>query len=195
MWTLVGGSGQLPLGKPWAEKKRAFSEPLPDVESKTLSLRHVSPDAVRYEMVSDPQNNGPAYRSLVSSMPLTVPLARWPSTVKFPEMFSVPRSFVRSAFTGSVPQLDSNVPLHRPVTGVWTGAGEFGDSPHAARHVTAPATSKDRYMVLRSAAQVPYRRVDDRSPVESGTERACAYSFEVRLTKPSTVLSLAIRWA
>ena len=181
------------MGKPWAEKKRAFSEPLPDVESKTLSLRHVSPDAVRYEMVSDPQNNGPAYRSLVSSMPLTVPLARWPSTVKFPEMFSVPRSFVRSAFTGSVPQLDSNVPLHRPVTGVWTGAGELGDSPHAARHVTAPATSKDRYMVLRSAAQVPYRRVDDRSPVESGTGRACAYSFEVRLTKPSTVFDLARR--
>jgi hypothetical protein len=99
-------------------------------------------------MVSDPQNVVPLYRSLVSSDPLTVPLARWPSILNSPEIGGEDRSFARLALTGSTPQLDSNVPLHSPVTGGWTSPGALGDSWHAGRHDKAPATSRDRYMSL-----------------------------------------------
>jgi hypothetical protein len=67
-------------------KLTAFSEAIPEVNANGLSLRHISPDAVRYEIVSDPQNIVLLYLSLVSSDPLTVPLARWPSIVKSPEI-------------------------------------------------------------------------------------------------------------
>jgi hypothetical protein len=76
MWAFDGGSGQFPRGKPSVKKVTAFSEATPQVDANALSLRHISPDAVRYEMVSDPQNIVPLYMSLVSSDPLTVPLAR-----------------------------------------------------------------------------------------------------------------------
>jgi hypothetical protein len=85
MWMFVGGSGQFPLGKPSAEKEIAFSATQPEVSKNALSLRHVSPDAVRYEMVSVPQNIVPLYWSLVSSDPLTVPVARWPPILNSPE--------------------------------------------------------------------------------------------------------------
>ena len=86
MWTFVGGSGQFPWGKPSVERKTAFSTTDPWVYKNALSLRHISPDAVTYEIVSVPQNIVPLYLSLVSSEPLTVPLARWPSIVKSPEI-------------------------------------------------------------------------------------------------------------
>jgi hypothetical protein len=148
MWTFVGGSGQFPLGKPSVKKSTACSDAVPEVTPNELSLRHISPDGVRYEMVSDPQNIVPLYLSLVSSDPLTVPLARWPSILSSPEIGGEERSFVRLALTGSTPQLDSNVPLHSPVTGGWTSPGALGDSSHAGRQVKAPATSRDRYMSL-----------------------------------------------
>jgi len=106
MWTVVGGSGQFPRGKPSVKKSTAFSDAVPEVTPNELSLRHISPDAVRYEMVSDPQNIVPLYLSLVSSDPLTVPLARWPSILNSPEIDGEERSFVRLALTGSTPQLD-----------------------------------------------------------------------------------------
>jgi hypothetical protein len=56
MWAFVGGSGQFPPEKFSAKKSTAFSDALPEVNANGLSLRHISPDAVRYEMVSDPQN-------------------------------------------------------------------------------------------------------------------------------------------
>ena len=143
MWTFVGGSGQFPLGKPSVLKLTAFSEAIPEVNANGLSLRHISPDAVRYEMVSVPQNIVPLYLSLVSSDPLTVPLARWPSILNSPESDGEERrSFVRLALTGSTPQLDSNVPLHSPVTGGWTCPGPFGSS-HAGRQHKAAETSRD----------------------------------------------------
>lgn len=52
----VGGSGQFPLAKPSVEKKTAFSDTDPYVYKNALSLRHISPDAVTYEIVSVPQN-------------------------------------------------------------------------------------------------------------------------------------------
>ena len=66
-------------------KLTAFSEAIPEVNANGLSLRHISPDAVTYEIVSVPQNIVPLYLSLVSSEPLTVPLARWPSILSCPE--------------------------------------------------------------------------------------------------------------
>ena len=75
MRTFVGGSGQFPRGKPSAEKNTDCSDALPEVNVNELSLRHISPEVVRYEIVSDPQNIVPLYLSLVSSDPLTVPLA------------------------------------------------------------------------------------------------------------------------
>ena len=67
------------------ERKTAFSTTDPWVYKNALSLRHISPDAVTYEIVSVPQNIVPLYLSLVSSEPLTVPLARWPSILSCPE--------------------------------------------------------------------------------------------------------------
>lgn len=58
---LVGGSGQFPLGKPSVEKKTAFSVAIPEVTRNALSLRHISPDGIGYEMVSVPQNIVPLY--------------------------------------------------------------------------------------------------------------------------------------
>lgn len=46
-WTFVGGSGQLPLGKPSVKKSTAFSDAVREVTPNELSLRHISPDAVR----------------------------------------------------------------------------------------------------------------------------------------------------
>ena len=106
MWAFVGGSGQFPPEKFSAKKSTAFSAALPAVTANGLSLRHISPDAVRYEIVSDPQNIVLLYLSLVSSDPLTVPLARWPSILKSPEIDPRYWSFVRLAFTGRTPQLD-----------------------------------------------------------------------------------------
>jgi hypothetical protein len=63
-----------------------FSVAIPEVPAKELSLRHISPEGVIYEIVSDPQNIVPLYRSLVSSDPVTVPVARWPSILKSPEI-------------------------------------------------------------------------------------------------------------
>jgi len=65
MCTFVGESGQFPLVKPSVKKSTAFSDAVPAVTSNELSLRHISPDAVGYEMVSDPQNVVPLYLSLV----------------------------------------------------------------------------------------------------------------------------------
>jgi hypothetical protein len=147
MWTFVGGSGQLPWGKPSLERKTAFSTTDPWVYKNALSLRHISPDAVTYEIVSVPQNIVPLYLSLVSSEPLTVPLARWPSILNSPESVVEERSFVRLALTGSTPQLDANIPLHSPVTGGGASPGPFGSS-HAGRQDKAAAASRDRYMSL-----------------------------------------------
>ena len=155
MCTFVGGSEQLPLGKPSANKSTARSDAVPPVVANELSLRQISPEAVTYEMVSDPQNIVPAYLSLVSSDPLTVPVARWPSILNSPDNGGELGSFLRLALTGSTPQLDSNVPLHSPVTAGCTGPGEVGR--HAERHVRTPATSTDRCMSSPLLKQGRYR--------------------------------------
>jgi hypothetical protein len=46
-WTFVGKSGQFPLGKLSVKTSTAFSDAVPPVVANTLSLRHMSPDAVR----------------------------------------------------------------------------------------------------------------------------------------------------
>jgi hypothetical protein len=55
MRTFIGGSGQLPEVKPSVTKLADLSVADPAVALKLLELRHISPDGVRYEIVSDPQ--------------------------------------------------------------------------------------------------------------------------------------------
>lgn len=158
MWTFVGESVQSPRGKPSVKISTACSEACPEVNPNELSLRHVSPDAVRYEIVSVPQKLVPLFLSLVSSNPLTVPLARWPSILKSPQIAVEPRSLFRLAVTGRTPQLDSNVPLHVPVTAGWTSPGALSGSSHAGRQHMPATMSRDRYMGVRRAKQVQYRQ-------------------------------------
>jgi hypothetical protein len=180
---LVGGSGQFPWGKPPVEKKTAFSVTVPEVSKNALSLRHISCDAVRYEMVSVPQNIVPLYWSLVSSDPLTVPLARWPSILNSPENDGeVCRSFFRLARNGSTPQLDSNVPLHSPVTGGVGSPGPLG-SWHAGRQDKAAATSRDRYIGRGRAKQGRYPSGCRGFAVQRTRPVAAGYRIESGRTK------------
>jgi hypothetical protein len=89
MRMFIGGLGQLPEVKPSVTKLADLSVADPTVVLKLLVLRHISPNDVRYEMVRVPQKNPALSFSLVSSVPLTVPMARCPSTANPPDIICV----------------------------------------------------------------------------------------------------------